>query len=52
LPFAVVPLVLFTSSRSKMGPFVAPRWLTWLAALTAAAIIVLNVKLVWGYLAG
>jgi manganese transport protein len=52
LPFAVVPLVMFTASRSKMGPFVAPRWLTLLAALTAAVIIVLNAKLVWDYAMG
>ena len=52
LPFAVVPLVLFTASRAKMGPFVAPRWLTVLAALTAAVIIVLNIKLVWDYVSG
>ena len=52
LPFAVVPLVMFTASRSKMGAFVAPRWLTVLAALTAAVIIALNAKLVWDYLAG
>ena len=52
LPFAVVPLVMFTASRAKMGPFVAPRWLTALAALTAALIIALNAKLVWDYLSG
>jgi manganese transport protein len=52
LPFAVVPLVMFTSSRAKMGPFVAPRWLTVLAALTAAVIIVLNAKLVWDFASG
>jgi manganese transport protein len=52
LPFAVVPLVMFTASRSKMGPYVAPRWLTALAVATAAVIIVLNVKLVWDYLGG
>jgi manganese transport protein len=52
LPFAVVPLVLFTASRAKMGVFVAPRWLTVLAALTAAAIIVLNAKLVWDFVIG
>ncbi len=46
LPFAVVPLVLFTASKSKMGPFVAPRWITALAAITAAVIIALNLKLV------
>jgi manganese transport protein len=50
LPFAVVPLVAFTASRAKMGPYVAPRWLTALAVATAALIIVLNVKLVWDYL--
>jgi manganese transport protein len=52
LPFAVVPLVMFTASRRKMGPFVAPRWLTVLAALTAAIIIALNAKLVRDYLSG
>ncbi len=40
LPFAVVPLVMFT-----VGALTAPRWVTALAALVAAIIIVLNVKL-------
>jgi manganese transport protein len=35
-----------------MGPFTAPRWLTALAALTAAIIIVLNAKLVWDFASG
>jgi manganese transport protein len=52
LPFAVVPLVMFTASRAKMGPFVAPRWLTVLAILTAAIIIVLNAKLVLDFVRG
>ncbi|CAN5362311.1 Nramp family divalent metal transporter [soil metagenome] len=52
LPFAVVPLVMFTASKSKMGPFVAPRWLTMLAALTAAIIIALNIKLVVDFIGG
>jgi manganese transport protein len=52
LPFAVVPLVMFTASRSKMGPFVAPRWLTVLATATAALIIALNAKLVWDLMMG
>src|SRR6476620_7246276 len=52
LPFAVVPLVMFTASRAKMGPFVAPRWLTALAALTAAIIIALNAKLVFDFATG
>jgi manganese transport protein len=52
LPFAVVPLVLFTASKSKMGPFVAPRWVTALAALTAVIIIALNIKLVVNFISG
>jgi len=47
LPFAVVPLVLITASRRKMGQFVAPRWLTGIAGVVATAIIGLNAKLVW-----
>ena len=45
LPFAVVPLVLFTSDRRKMGEFASPAWVKILAWLTAIIIIVLNVKL-------
>ena len=52
LPFAVVPLVMFTASKSKMGPFVAPRWITALAAITAVVIIALNVKLVVDFFFG
>jgi manganese transport protein len=52
LPLAVVPLVMFTSSRRKMGAFVAPRWLSGLAIATAALIIALNAKLVWDFWAG
>src|SRR5690348_5931861 len=42
LPFAVFPLVMFTSDREKMGPFVNPRWVTALAWLVAVIIAVLN----------
>jgi len=45
LPFAVVPLVLFTADRAKMGPLVASMWMTVAAVITAAIIIGLNVKL-------
>jgi len=45
LPFAIVPLVMFTASRRKMGALVAPRWLTVAASVIAAIIIALNVKL-------
>ena len=52
LPFAIVPLVMFTASRRKMGSFVAPRWLTAAAAVTAAIVIALNVKLVFDFVTG
>ena len=45
LPFSIVPLVMFTADKHKMGALVAPRWLTVLAAITAAILIVLNIKL-------
>jgi manganese transport protein len=47
LPFAIVPLVMFTASRAKMGDLVAPLWLTGLCALVAAVIITLNANLLW-----
>lgn len=47
LPFAIVPLVMFTASREKMGALVSPRWLTLTAAIIAAIIIALNVKLLY-----
>jgi len=50
LPFAIVPLVMFTGDRAKMGELVAPRWLTWMAGLIAAILIVLNIKLLYDLL--
>jgi manganese transport protein len=44
LSFAVIPLIIFTSDRKKMGEFASPAWLKFLAWLTAATIVVLNVK--------
>ena len=52
LPFAIVPLVMFTADRRKMGELVAPRWVTGLAALTAIIIIALNVKLLLDFARG
>ncbi|WP_209861429.1 Nramp family divalent metal transporter [Paenibacillus shirakamiensis] len=45
LPFAVVPLVRFTSSKAKMGEFVNKLWLSILAWFITAVIIVLNMYL-------
>jgi manganese transport protein len=47
LPFSIVPLVMFTADRRKMGELTAPRWVTALAALTAAVLIALNIKLLY-----
>ncbi|WP_410770028.1 Nramp family divalent metal transporter [Fontibacillus sp. BL9] len=45
LPFAVIPLVKFTSSKTKMGEFANKLWLNILAWLIAGIIVVLNVYL-------
>jgi manganese transport protein len=45
LPFAVIPLIHFTSSRERMGAFANRTWLRILSWATAALILVLNVWL-------
>jgi manganese transport protein len=45
LSFAVVPLVMFTTDRRKMGALKAPLWLSAIAVLIAVVIIALNLKL-------
>jgi manganese transport protein len=44
LSFAVIPLILFTSDRKKMGQFVNPLWINVLAWGTAGIIVLLNAK--------
>ena len=51
LSFAVVPLVMFTVDRRKMGAMAAPLWLAALAVIIAAAIVALNLKLLWDFAA-
>jgi manganese transport protein len=45
LPFAIIPLVQFTSDQKRMGPFANPLWLKVLAWLCAALVLGLNVVL-------
>ena len=52
LPFAVIPLVIFTSNRKRMGEFTSPRWIQVLAWFTAAIILVLNVRLLYDVATG
>jgi manganese transport protein len=48
----VIPLVTMTASKRKMGALVSPRWLTVIAAIIAAVIVVLNVKLLVDFIMG
>lgn len=47
LPFAIVPLVLFTSDRRQMGPFANGAWLKVLAWTCAGIVVGLNVVLIY-----
>lgn len=47
LSFAVVPLVAFTNSKTKMGKFVNPVWIKALSWIVAVLIIGLNGYLLW-----
>jgi manganese transport protein len=46
LPFAVIPLIKFTSDKTKMGEFASKRWIQILAWIVAVIIIGLNIQLV------
>lgn len=47
LPFAIIPLIQFTSDKAKMGEFANKLWVKVLAWLTAAIIVALNLRLAW-----
>jgi manganese transport protein len=47
LPFAVFPLVMFTSERAKMGPFANPAWVKAIAWVVAVVIAALNAWLLY-----
>jgi manganese transport protein len=52
LPFAVIPLIRFTSSPSLMGEFASRFWVRALAWIAAAVIVVLNANLLTTTVAG
>jgi manganese transport protein len=52
LPFAVIPLVMFTSRKDIMGVLVNQRLTTFLASSAAALIVALNVYLVFQLVVG
>jgi len=45
LPFAVIPLIHFTSDRRRMGPFANKLWVQWLSWAAAVLILALNIWL-------
>jgi manganese transport protein len=49
LPFAIVPLVRFTSDRAKMGVFANALWMKIAAWGISTLIIALNLKLLWDF---
>jgi manganese transport protein len=52
LPFAIIPLIRFTSDRSIMGGFTNKTWVKILSWVTAAVIVALNAWLVKDTLSG
>lgn len=52
LPFAVIPLLHFTSDRQRMGTFANPRWVRALGWVAAAIIVTLNLRLAVQTVAG
>jgi manganese transport protein len=46
IPFALIPLVRFASSKTVMGEFANAAWLRWASWISTAAIIVINVMLI------
>jgi manganese transport protein len=47
LPFAVIPLIIFTSRKKIMGALVNKRLTTVLASMAAAVIVALNIFLLY-----
>jgi len=52
LSFAVIPLVMFTSDKLKMGEFVNPRWIKICGWSLGVMIAALNAFLLWQTFAG
>ncbi len=52
LPFAVIPLVMFTRDRSKLGAFTAPVWLSTTCIAIAVILVTLNAKVIYDFVTG
>ena len=47
LPFAIIPLTIFTSSKKMMGEFANPKWVKYVAWFIAIVLTILNVYLIY-----
>ena len=52
IPFALIPLVKFASSKTLMGDFANATWLRWASWIATAAIVAINVVLIVLVIAG
>jgi manganese transport protein len=52
IPFALIPLVRFASSKTLMGEFANAVWLRWVSWIATAAIVAINVVLIVLVVAG
>ena len=52
LPFAIIPLLLFTSNKGLMGEFTNKKWVNFLGILCAIVIIALNIYLLYSTILG
>ena len=46
LPFAIIPLVMFTSNKKVMGEFANHAWIKYASWLSAIVLIILNIYLI------
>lgn len=46
LPFAIIPLVMYTSSKKLMGEFANRQWVKWCAWIATIILILLNIYLI------
>ncbi|HIW71281.1 MAG TPA: Nramp family divalent metal transporter [Candidatus Levilactobacillus faecigallinarum] len=48
LPFSMIPLTIFTSSKKIMGEeYVNKKWITYLAWISTIVLTILNIQIVW-----
>jgi len=52
LPFAIIPLTIFTSSKKMMGRFANPTWIKYLAWVITVILTCLNIFLIYGTFSG